>query len=420
LKVVHISNSDSNGGAAVAALRICQAQQNIKELSSILLAGDKKSNNDCVIPFTGRYYSKLGRKINFILDESLIRLLTVTERGRFTFPFFGIDIACHPDVMDADLINLHWINGGFLSLRSLKKLALLNKPIVWTMHDMWAFTGGCHYSSSCDRFRDACGNCPSLLTKSNNDISKRIFEQKSALFREMKLTIVTCSNWLAEQTRESKLLRNKQIMVIPNPLNTDNYLAVDKTESRLDLNLPINKKLILIGAANLNDKRKGIDYLIESLNILSKKDKSINDRIELVSFGKIDENVGNKIPFKINQLGKLNNEIKIIKAYNSADVFVAPSLQDNLPNTVMEAMACSTPVVAFNVGGIPDMIDHLQNGFLAEAGLAGQLAEGISYILSDQQNSYRLGLNAKLKVCENFNQDLVAKKYLDLYKSILN
>lgn len=419
MKVIHLSTSDLNGGAAIAAKRICSAQKQLSEIESKLLVQSKLSKNEYVISAQSSFLDKLSAAYNKFADEILIKLLTVQFHGRFTFPFFGNEISHNDFVRNADIINLHWINGGFLSINSLRKIGELKKPIVWTLHDMWAFTGGCHYSSGCYKFQNQCSNCPSLLFKSDYDFSYKIFNDKKKLYNNLNLTFVTCSKWLAEEAAKSVLLSDKNIVVIPNPLNKDLFKAFNKTESRIRFSLPIDKKLILIGAMNLKDERKGFKYLIEALNLLWESNRKIADQCELTVFGKLDQNVLNKISFKVNQLGKLKSEEEIVLAYNSADVYVAPSLEDNLPNTVMEAMACGVPVVAFNVGGIPDMIDSGRNGILAELKSAKDLAKGIELVLSDKNLHKRFSVSARKKVIENFDQKIVAEKYYDVYKSLL-
>ncbi|MFZ2322421.1 MAG: glycosyltransferase family 4 protein [Ignavibacteriaceae bacterium] len=419
MKITHISKSDSDGGAAIAAKRICKSQQLIPDLESILLVQLKKYNDENIFSIQSSFVNKISYSIRTILDELTIRALTLQSRGRFSFPFWGADITNNEILKSSSIINLHWINGGFLSLSSLNKIGKLNKPIVWTLHDMWAFTGGCHYSSGCDRYIDHCSNCPSLLFKSDNDLSNKIFDKKRKLFDNLNLTIIACSNWLAQETSKSRLLSGKNIITIPNPIDTDLFKPINKIKAKEYLELSLTKKFVLIGAMNLKDERKGFRYLIDSLNIIRNLKIKNKLELELIVFGKLDESTLNKIPFKVHQLGKLKNENEIVMAYNAADVYVAPSLEDNLPNTVMEAMACGVPVVAYNVGGIPDMINNGDNGILAELKSAEELAKGIYLILSDAVLHKRFGISAREKVLNNFNQKLVAEKYLEVYKSIL-
>jgi glycosyltransferase involved in cell wall biosynthesis len=284
---------------------------------------------------------------------------------------------------------------------------------------MWAFTGGCHYNSGCDKFINYCLNCPSLLFKSDNDLSNKIFNKKRELFKNLNLTIITCSNWLAQEASKSRLLSGKKIIAIPNPLDADLFKPINKIKAKEYFKLSLNKKFVLIGAMNLKDERKGFRYLIDGLNIIRNLKIKNKLEIELIVFGKLNESTLNKISFKIHQLGKLKNENEIVMAYNVADVYVAPSIEDNLPNTVMESMACGVPVVAFNVGGIPDMVDNGINGFLAKLKSSEELAKSIELILSDDELHKSFSLAAREKVIKEFDQTIIAEKYLEVYKSIL-
>ncbi len=418
MKVIHLSSSDFNGGAAIAAKRIVIAQRQLLGLDSNLLIQSRISKDDFLFTTQTSSLDKLFTTYRKFADELSIRLLTIQSRGRFTFPYFGQDISKNTLIKDADIINLHWINNGFLSLNSLEKLSQLNKPIVWTLHDMWAFTGGCHYSSGCTKFIDQCSDCPSLLFKSENDLSNKIFNRKKEILENLNLTITTCSKWLAGEALRSRLLSDKKIISVPNPLDTNLFKPFKKTLARENFKLPLDKKIILIGAMNLKDERKGFRYLIEGLNIINNLKFKNKLDIELVVFGKLDQNVLSRIPFNVHQLGKLNSENEIVMAYNSADVYVAPSLEDNLPNTVMEAMACGVPVVAFNVGGIPDLVDDGENGILVELKSSEELAKAIGKILVDEELNKKFSLAARQKILNNFDQQIVAAKYYDLYKSI--
>ena len=419
MKIIHLSTSDLNGGAAIAAYRIYKAQLKNSNINSQFMVQRKKSNDDTVTAIgVSSFYTFLSNLLIWV-DELTIRMLSENLKGRFTFPFFGRDLTKNKLLMECDIVNLHWINGAFLSLNSLEKLKQLNKPIVWTQHDMWAFTGGCHYTDGCVNFIRSCSNCPKLIFKSENDFSAKIFSRKKTIFDNMNLTIVSSSNWLAEETERSQLLKTKKSYVIPTPIDFEIYRPINKEKSRIDMRLPLDKKLVLAGAMNLKDERKGFLYLIQALQIIYDSNNKLCSDIELVVFGKLDENILNKIPFKVNQLGRLINEGDIVKAYNTADIYLAPSLEDNLPNTIMEAMSCGIPVVAFNVGGIPDMIDDGINGLLAQLKSSKKLAKSIELILSDEELRKKFSLAAREKVIKNFDQNIIAKKYFDLYKNLL-
>ena len=418
MKVVQVSNSDLNGGAAIAALRINESLRNI-EVDSGLLVQQKLSNLSYIESIISRKIDRLLYHSRFFLDEISIRTLALSKRGRFSFPYWGVDIVKNKSIQKADILNLHWINGGFLSLRSLSKLHKLRKPIVWTLHDMWAFTGGCHYNSDCNKFVEQCNNCPSLKFRSEFDQSQKIFKRKEALYEKLNLTIVTCSNWLAKEVERSKLLGNKRIVIIPNPIDTNIYKPNDKESARKEFRFEPDKFFLLTGAMNLKDKRKGFSYLVEALKYIYENNKEFDEKIEILTFGKLDRNLKGEIPYKIHQFGQVENENQIIALYNSAHLYIAPSLQDNLPNTVLESISCGTPVVAFKVGGITDMITHSENGYLAELKSYKDLANGIVKLLSDSELLKEMGNNCRQKAINQFEESIIANQYLNLYQELL-
>ena len=418
MKVVHLSTSDTNGGAAIAALRIFNAQ--VKSgIDSKLLVQSKNSRDPGVISLVQSFGDKLKFYKRFLEDELSIRTLSVASRGRFTFPYFGLDLSKNKVIDEADIVNLHWTNGGFLSLKSLANIGKINKPVVWTLHDMWSFTGGCHYNVDCEKFIEQCNNCPSLKFRSDFDQSQKIFNRKEALYKKLNLTIVTCSNWLAKEVGRSKLLGAKQIITIPNSIDTNIYKPSDRESARKEFGFEPDKFLLLIGAMNLKEKRKGFSYLIEALKYIYENYKEFDQKIEILTFGKIDRNLEGKIPYKIHQLGQIENVNQLIALYNSANLYIAPSLQDNLPNTVLESISCGTPVVAFNVGGMTDMITHNENGYLAELKSSKDLANGIVKLLSDSELLKEMGNNCRQKAINQFGKSKVANQYLNLYQKLL-
>lgn len=418
LKVLLINTSDTVGGAAIAARRLLRAliQNNV---DAALLVQEKNSNDNAVYSTTHSKIKKIINFYRFALERFLFFIREKDKSVRFSFSIAntGENIATHPLVKDADIIHLHWINGGFLSLGSLKKLLKLNKPIVWTFHDMWAFTGGCHYAGICNNFKSQCFNCPYIKFPGKNDLSSRVWKRKQKLFHNKNISVVTCSNWLKNITLQSALLKNNTIISIQNPIDLSVYKLYNKEESRKKLGISTIKKLVLFGAMNINDKRKGSVYLLEALNKIAISNPEFKQNIALVVFGK------NKTPletdFEIVNLKFINNEADIVAVYNACDVFVTPSIEDNLPNTIVESHACGLPVVAFDTAGMTEMITHKKNGFLAEFKSSQSLAEGILWILfnSDYQS---LSQQARQKAIESYSPEISAQKYITLYKSLLN
>ncbi len=422
MKIILVNKTDSMGGAAIACNRLLKALDS-DMLETKLLVQDKvlldqlieKTRKSSFLK-GNELYSRIYEKLTFIFN---IRSNDV--RYAFSLGCSGVDITKHNLIKSADIIHLHWINAGFLSLDSLHKIFKMKKPVIWTLHDMWAFTGGCHYSLNCTGYKSSCSHCPFLRKPSLKDISSRHFNRKIELYKSAdKLTFVTCSNWLGNIARESTMLKNFRIETIPNPIDTNIFKPSDKQVVRRLLNLPTDKILILFGAANVLDRRKGLNYFSEAMDILINKYPEMKEKIELVVFGKKSEkNEKLNFPFKVNDLSVLSTEKKLAELFNAVDLFVLPSLEDNLPNTIMESLACGTPSVGFKIGGIPEMIDHKQNGYIAKYKSSEDLAEGIYWTLRITDKSV-LSQNARKKVIDNYSPEIVVGKYKKLYHEVLS
>jgi glycosyltransferase involved in cell wall biosynthesis len=367
------------------------------------------------------YIEKKKALLRFATDRFYFMLHEKNKQVRFAFSpaNTGTDISKHPLIQNADIVHLHWINFGFLSLQSIEKLIQTGKPIVWTLHDMWAFTGGCHYSGECKKYQTYCHSCPFLKSPQPKDLSYRVFEKKLALFAKASISFVACSNWLADCARQSRLIQNFYIQAISNPIDTTIYKPAEKSEAKKALQLSTDKKLILFGAFKITDTRKGFTYLLEALILLQNKYPYMLNEVGLLVFGKTTEDdLWKNITFPVYNLGKVSQTEQLVNIYNAADVFVLPSLEDNLPNTIMESMACGTPVVAFNTGGIPEMINHLENGYLATYRSAADLAEGIYQVLFKQPYSL-LSKASRQKVIENYSEEKVAEAYKQIYSKLV-
>lgn len=419
MKILHINKTDAGGGAAVASLRIHRALLH-QGVDSMLLVQNKKRNEPQCDAVASGWKHQLESQYHFIAER--LFFLPYEKEASLRFAFSpansGIDISGHPMVREADILHLHWINQGFLSHQNLQKLFTLGKPIVWTLHDMWPFTGGCHYSGSCLEYNEHCGYCPFLKKPSRNDLSSKLFTQKKKLYSGVALHPVACSKWLRSLSAESTLFKNRQIISIPNPIDTEFYAPMNQLECRKALNLPVDKKLVLFGAANIMDVRKGFRYLLEALQIIKDNFPMLSEKMELVVFGKLKDSISQQIPFKIHTLNFISNPHTLVQVYNAADVFILPSLQDNLPNTVMESMSCGTPVVGFRIGGVPEMVQHEQTGFLAEAKNSLSLATGLYQTLCLGDLS-QMGTYARQRALELYSQETVALQYQTLYQQIL-
>jgi glycosyltransferase involved in cell wall biosynthesis len=421
MKVTLINTADAGGGAPAACMRLLKALE-LKQVDAHMLVQEKMTNEPLVTSIDHGFISRLKIRFNFLYERLPFIWFRAKDRSvRFAFSTAdrGTDISDQPDILNADILHLHWTNSGFLSISNLKKLFETGKPVVWTLHDMWAFTGGCHYTGDCDHFVNECGDCWMLRHPGNEDISHTGWRRKNDMLKAAKnIVFVTCSHWLADIARTSSLLKGFRIETIPNPIDIDIFSPKDRTAARAKWNIDPQSKIILFGAANILDRRKGISYLVEALNDL-KSNYTDTANIEIVIFGKNKSFDVNQLPFKVHELHIIISQYDLAELYGRADVFVTPAIEDNLPNTVMEALACGTPVVAFNTGGIPDMVEHKQNGYLAEFKSSKDFAAGIHYILNSDRKS-ELAANARNKVLQNFTNEIVASKYIAVYQSILN
>ncbi|MDY7014865.1 MAG: glycosyltransferase family 4 protein, partial [Cyanobacteriota bacterium] len=313
-----------------------------------------------------------------------------------------------------DIINLHWICGGYLQIETL---ARLGKPIVWTLHDMWPFTGGCHYSQTCDRYTQSCGACPKLNSTRDRDLSRWVWQRKARAWSNLNLTIVTPSHWLAECARASSLFRHLPVEVIANSLDTRIYQATDKQLAKKQLGFPQNKQIILFGAIlATRDRRKGYHLLKAAIQQLALSPRSRN--LEVTIFGASQPENAPNFGLKTRYCGTVDDDRSLSLLYSAADVFVAPSLEDNLPNTVMEALACGTPCVAFKTGGIPDLIEHQHNGYLAQPFVIEDLAQGITWILENETRHHQLRDRARKKIEQEFTLNCQSQRYASLFNRL--
>lgn len=416
MRVLIINTSERTGGAAVAASRLSEALKN-NGVKVKMLVRDKQTDQINVVELK-RSWKNMWK---FVWERLVIwRANRYRRHNLFAVSIAntGIDITHLPEFKQADVIHLHWINQGMLSLHDLKKIFQSGKPVVWTLHDMWPFTGICHYAKDCDRYQKQCHNCPMLYGGgSKHDIAYQVFRRKKKLYTLSPITFVACSKWLADKARQSSLLEGHTVTNIPNPINTNLYRARKVTDARIKSHLPIKGKFILFGSFKITDKRKGIDYFVEACNLLAQKHPEMKSELGIVVFGKDSDQLADMVPFHVYPLDYVSNEHSLVNIYNAVDVLAIPSLEDNLPNTVMEAMACGTPCVGFQVGGIPEMIDHLHNGYVATYKSADDFANGLYWAL--QESEYEsLANEASRKVATKYSESAIAKKYIDIYNKV--
>lgn len=416
MRVLLINTSERIGGAAVAASRLMESLKN-NGIKTKLLVRDKQTDQISVIGLE-RSWLHVWK---FVWERVIIWKSNHFKKNNLfavDIANTGTDITSLPEFEEADVIHLHWINQGMLSLGNIQKILHSGKPVVWTMHDMWPCTGICHHARECTNYQQECHDCPFIYGGgSKKDLSYRIFRKKQKLYKNSPISFVTCSQWLEKQAQKSALLNGQRVISIPNPINTNLFKPHDKKEARNKYMLPQEGKLILFGSVKTTDKRKGIDYLIESCNILATKYPELKETLGVVVFGNQSMQLEQMLPFRVYPLNFVSNEHELVDIYNAVDLFVTPSLEENLPNTIMEAMACGIPCVGFNVGGIPEMIDHLHNGYVAQYKSATDFANGIHWALTESDYEV-LSEQACRKAVANYSESIIAKRYIDLYNKV--
>ncbi len=397
MKVLHITTTDY-GGAYRAAANISAAMGK-QGMESALLVREKKDGENVVPAVTTRGSLFLSKTRNF--------LNLLVSRGSVVNDRFGCGIHRHPLVKEADIIILHWVN-SFVSYKGVERLLGSGKPVVWVMHDMWLFTGGCHYDGGCGKYGGGCLDCP--LLKYGKGLAHRLQRRKRKMLSQGKFTAAGCSRWITACAKKSPVLEGKRCVTIPNPVDTDVYHR-RKPEKEASAGTGGEKKTILFGAMSVADTRKGFDLLIKALGYLPK------EQYILSVVGEADRNIFEDMKFEYRFYGRIDSPERMAGVYNEADVYVIPSRQENLSNAVTEAMACGVPVVAFDIGGMSDMIEHKKNGYLAKAFDCEELAEGIRFCTEHLET---LSVAAEETIAGQFSMSIIGKRYKQLCIDMLS
>lgn len=414
LRVAVVNTEDLRGGAARAAYRLHQGLRSSGVDSTMLV--QVRQGDDFSVSGPP---SRLGNLLNTLrpaIDLAPILVYRRRNKKAVFYPGWLPDSIVHRINKAApDLVHLHWITGGFVNVRSLRRLAL---PLVWTVHDMWAFTGGCHYDAGCGRYASNCGHCPVLGSSMGLDLSRLGWARKKKAYGDLNLSIVAPSRWLASETMKSSLLGRFPVHVIPNGIDTDLYRPLGRELARELLRLPKDRMLILFGAMGAtSDPRKGFSRLQDALKRLAVARPELP--LTAMIFGASAPKVLPDLGMPVLYAGNAVDDLTLAAIYSSADVFVAPSSQENLSNTVMEALSCGTPCVAFDVGGMSDMIDHRDNGFLAKPFDSVDLADGICWAIADDFSRRHAAERARRKVLEKFGISRIAQQHAELYAQLL-
>jgi len=412
MDVILVSTSEIEGGAARAASRLHKGLLAAGIHSTMMVQNSQGDGPNVVSP-----QSKLSKGMSSLRPtlEMLPLYLVGKTSSQFSTAWFPDRQADRLRSLAGDLINLQWINKGFIRLESLKKIP---KPLVWTLYDMWAFTGGCHYAYECEGYVARCGQCPQLNSHKELDLSRWVWTRKQRAWGRVEMALVCPSKWMADCASRSSLFAGRRIEVIANGLDIQRFRPIQREEARNWLGLPVDKKLILFSAVKgVENPQKGYPFFHRAMQDLAAI--GWQEQVEVLVLGSSEPVKPAELPVPVHYLGHLKDELSLALVYGAADVFVAPSLQDNLPNTVMEALACGTPCVAFNTGGIPEMVDNQVSGYLAIPKDAQDLAQGIDWVLRDPERWRSLGQQARLKAERDFDGVIQAKKYASFYTELL-
>ena len=408
MKVLHIVSGELNGGAARGAYWLHRGLRKIGVDSYILTNSFDTLDDPEVLTTANSKKNKVMELIRGQLDAAPSWLYRNRKQVIFSTGFFGKDFTKTEAYQRADIIHLHWINAGFVNMRHFKKI---KKPMVWTMRDMWPMTGGCHYAMECKGYETGCGCCPQLGSNNRFDLSWYILKRKKRYYSK-KIKLVAISRWLAECAKRSDLFRGFDVSVIHNAVDTKEFFAIEREVARDLLGLPKDKKIVLAGATNMHQKYKGFGKFQDAIRYFDKKHL-------FLFFGEVNRGELENLDIDFHSLGFLRDTISLRLAYSAADVFVVPSIQEAFGKTLVEAMACGTPVVAFDATGPKDIVEHKRTGYLAQPFDSEDLAKGIAWVIEDEARWQALSHQARQKVEDEFAIESVAQRYAELYKEIL-
>jgi len=417
VKIVHVASSDCEGGAFRAAFRLHAGLRFLGQDSQMFVAS-KASHDPAVRQFAPSTnsmarLSRVAKRMRIARALRKSRDLTVASPSLFTDDRSTYLASMWNQCPEADVLNLHWVS-GFLDYGSFFRWLPQKTALVWTLHDMNPFTGGCHYDSGCGKFAAECGACPQLGAKKDEDLSRQILRRKRKALDGLgpkRLHVVTPSRWLGEESKRSSLFGRFQHSVIPYGLDTEVFQPRDRRLMREALGISQQAKVVLFSARAVGDRRKGFDWLERSL-----QDFPADLPVFLLSLGAGDGGSARRIPYR--HVGTILDDRLLSCMYSAADIFVAPSLEDNLPNTVLESIACGTPVVAFAAGGIPDAVRNGKTGYVVPVADSVGLQKAMVELLANDSMRAEMSENCRKVAVQEYDLKIQARRYMELYKDI--
>jgi len=414
MKVLHLSTQDIHGGAFRGTYWLHQGLCQLGIDSQMLVA--RKFTDDPTVHLPSP--TPIARLMNVWRkrreEQALKSYVNRPPHTPFSPATVSANLHGALHRLNPDLLHLHWVSGGFVRPRDLPRW---QRPLVWTMRDMWPFTGGCHYDQGCGRYEAACGQCPQLASNREHDLSRWQWQQKQQHWQSITIHFVAISTWLADCARASSLSVGHHVQVIPNAIDPQVFMPHPKLDARAHFDLPPDKEIILYGAMAVDDERKGYGYLIEALHKLAQQPDAASKHI--VTFGEGDASKIATIPMSSTHLGYLTDNATLATLYSTADVMVVPSPQEAFGKTAAEALSCETPVVCFDATGLKDVVEHQRCGYRAQPFHSDDLAAGITWVLADKERYAALSRRGRAKVIEEFSLSRVAEQYKTLYAEIL-
>ncbi len=410
MKVLHLCTADIRGGAAKGAYALHRALLSLG-VESRMLVGRKYGSDETVQQAAGAA-ARLSERLRRGIDGLPLYRYALTGDSFWSVGWLARGIERTVRRMAPDIVHVQWTGGGFLSVEDIARIPV---PVVWTLRDMWSFTGGCHYAAGCSRYVAACGCCPQLRSRRPNDLSHAMAERKRSGWARPNLSVVPISNWLAARARASTAMQGARIDVIHNGVDTRCFRPADPAAARRRFGLPADRPLLAFSALNpLRDPRKGFAHLREALGRLP-----LDARPDLVVIGQDAPASPPEMPVLTHYLGHVEGEEGLASAYSAVDAMAAPSLEEAFGKVHAEAMACGTPVLAYDAGGPAEIVRHRETGYLARPQDIDDLSAGIGWCLSAVAQGPALAEAARARAVREFDTGVIARRYLDHYRANL-
>jgi len=415
MHVVFLNTNQSRGGAAIAATRYFDAYRSVGGHSTYA-TGRVDNPREGVVSLKHWFLFRKIVKYFFKWEERMTKKRKIPGEGYWSVGLLSRFRYRKIMKLRPDLLCLNWVNDDFLSVKEIGRFKV---PLVWVFHDLWAVTGGCHYPGGCTGFQKGCGDCPKLKYPDLHDWSRHLWREKLEHWHQLDITVLCPSHWMAGMVRKSELFGDKRIEVCPYSIELETFRPVNDSGLRYKFGIGPDQKILLFGAVNsMHDVRKGGHLLVDALEKL--RGRIPSDELVFMVFGAERSPTLEKVPFRVINLGFVNDLEELALYYSASRAFVLPSLEDNLPNTVLESMACGTPVVAFDIGGISDMIDHRSNGYLVERAETSLLADALEAMLTMPEKNYlAMQRAARRKMERYFSREVVGEKLKSIFESII-